>query len=332
MKRNYLLIFILIIFLLYLGDLARGLNPYFYQILIFWGINSILAMSLNLINGFAGQFSIGHAGFMAVGGYFSSALSVYQGERFISLLNFLPQDIAQIVVFFAFLLLGGLFSAILGLIVGIPTLRLKGDYLAIATLGFGEIVRVTILNLDIVGGPRGFPGIPQRTNLSWVIFWFVICLLVIRDLIFSSHGRAVISIREDEIASETMGINTTFYKVLTFITGAFFAGIAGGLFAHYLMMLHPSSFTFFRSVEILLMIVLGGMGSITGSVLGAFILTVLPEALRGFTYLRLVIYSIILIGIMLLKPQGIMGGKEFSPSVIKNIYIRVRENENTRGK
>lgn len=332
MKRNYLLIFILIIFLLYLGDLARGLNPYFYQILIFWGINSILAMSLNLINGFAGQFSIGHAGFMAVGGYFSSALSVYQGERFISLLNFLPQDIAQIVVFFAFLLLGGLFSAILGLIVGIPTLRLKGDYLAIATLGFGEIVRVTILNLDIVGGPRGFPGIPQRTDLSWVIFWFVICLLVIRDLIFSSHGRAVISIREDEIASETMGINTTFYKVLTFITGAFFAGIAGGLFAHYLMMLHPSSFTFFRSVEILLMIVLGGMGSITGSVLGAFILTVLPEALRGFTYLRLVIYSIILIGIMLLKPQGIMGGKEFSPSVIKNIYARVRENENTRGK
>ncbi len=332
MKRNYLLIFILIILLVYLGDLARGLNPYFYQILIFWGINSILAMSLNLINGFAGQFSIGHAGFMAVGGYFSSALSVYQGERFISLLNFFPQDIVKIVVFFAFLLLGGLFSAILGLIVGIPTLRLKGDYLAIATLGFGEIVRVTILNLDIVGGPRGFPGIPQRTDLSWVIFWFIICLLVIRNLIVSSHGRAIISIREDEIASETMGINTTFYKVLAFIIGAFFAGIAGGLFAHYLMMLHPSSFTFFRSVEILLMIVLGGMGSITGSVLGAFILTVLPETLRGFTYLRLVIYSIILIGIMLLRPQGIMGGKEFSPSVIKRIYARVRENENTRSK
>ncbi len=332
MKRNYLLLILIIIFLVYLGRLARGLNPYFYQILVFWGINSILAMSLNLINGFAGQFSIGHAGFMAVGGYFSSALSVYHGERFISLLNFLPLNIAQIVVFFVFLLLGGLFSAILGLIVGIPTLRLKGDYLAIATLGFGEIVRVTILNLDIVGGPRGFPGIPQRTDLSWVIFWFIICLLVIRNIIFSSHGRAIISIREDEIASETMGINTTFYKVLAFIIGAFFAGIAGGLFAHYLMMLHPSSFTFFRSVEILLMIVLGGMGSITGSILGAFILTVLPEALRGFTYLRLVIYSIILIGIMLLRPQGIMGGKEFSPLIIKKIYARVKENENTRSK
>ncbi|MCX7845840.1 MAG: branched-chain amino acid ABC transporter permease [Dictyoglomaceae bacterium] len=332
MKRNYLLVFILVVILVYLGSLARGLNPYFYQLLVFWGINSILAVSLNLINGFAGQFSIGHAGFMAVGGYFSSALSVYQGEKFISLLNFLPLNFAQSIVFFIFLLLGGLISAILGLIVGIPTLRLKGDYLAIATLGFGEIVRVVILNLDIVGGPRGFPGIPQRTDLSWVILWFIICLLVIRNLIISSHGRAIISIREDEIASETMGINTTFYKVLAFVIGAFFAGIAGGLFAHYLMMLHPSSFTFFRSVEILLMIVLGGMGSITGSILGAFILTVLPEALRGFTYLRLVIYSIILIGIMLLRPQGIMGGKEFSFSFFKKIYARVNNNENIRSK
>ncbi|MCS7202424.1 MAG: branched-chain amino acid ABC transporter permease [Dictyoglomus sp.] len=332
MRRNYILIFIIVIILVYLGNLAKGLNPYFYQLLVFWGINSILALSLNLINGFAGQFSIGHAGFMAVGGYFSSALSVYQGEKIISLLNFLPLSVAQEIVFFVFLILGGLISAILGLIVGIPTLRLKGDYLAIATLGFSEIVRVAILNLDVVGGPRGFPGIPQRTNLSWVILWFIICLLLIRNLINSSHGRAIISIREDEIASETMGINTTFYKVLAFVIGAFFAGIAGGLFAHYLMMLHPSSFTFFRSVEILLMIVLGGMGSITGSILGAFMLTILPEALRGFTYLRLIIYSIILIGIMLLRPQGIMGGKEFSFSIFRKIYTRVNKNENIGSK
>ncbi|MEN2983735.1 MAG: branched-chain amino acid ABC transporter permease [Dictyoglomaceae bacterium] len=332
MRRNYILIFIIVIILVYLGNLAKGLNPYFYQLLVFWGINSILALSLNLINGFAGQFSIGHAGFMAVGGYFSSALSVYQGEKIISLLNFLPLSIAQEIIFLVFLILGGLISAILGLIVGIPTLRLKGDYLAIATLGFSEIVRVAILNLDVVGGPRGFPGIPQRTNLSWVILWFIICLLLIRNLINSSHGRAIISIREDEIASETMGINTTFYKVLAFVIGAFFAGIAGGLFAHYLMMLHPSSFTFFRSVEILLMIVLGGMGSITGSILGAFMLTILPEALRGFTYLRLIIYSIILIGIMLLRPQGIMGGKEFSFSIFRKIYTRVNKNENIGSK
>ncbi|MGB9858026.1 MAG: branched-chain amino acid ABC transporter permease [Dictyoglomaceae bacterium] len=325
MKRNYLLTIILTIFLVWLGNIARGLDPYFYQLLIFFGINSILAMSLNLINGFAGQFSIGHAGFMAVGGYFSAALSVYQGEKLISILSFLPGKLPQLLVFFIFLLLGGLLSASLGLLVGIPTLRLKGDYLAIATLGFGEIVRVIILNLDIVGGPRGFPGIPQRTDFSWVIFWFIICFLVIKNLINSSHGRAIISIREDEIASETMGINTTFYKVVAFTIGAFFAGIAGGLFAHYLMMLHPSSFTFFRSVEILLMIVLGGMGSITGSILGAFVLTILPEALRGFTYLRLVIYSIILILVMLLRPQGLMGGKEISFTGFRKIYARVNK-------
>jgi branched-chain amino acid transport system permease protein len=325
MRKDYILVIILILAFILLGTLAKGLNPYFYQILVFFGINSILAMSLNLINGFAGQFSIGHAGFMAVGGYFSSALSVYQGEKFLSILNFLPENIAKIIVFFIFLLLGGLVAGILGLVVGIPTLRLKGDYLAIATLGFGEIVRVVILNLDIVGGPRGFPGIPQRTDLSWVLFWFLICLLVIKNIINSSHGRALISIREDEIAAETMGINTTFYKVFAFVTGSFFAGIAGGLFAHYLMMLHPSSFTFFRSVEILLMIVLGGMGSITGSILGAFVLTILPEALRGFTYLRLVIYSIILILIMLLRPQGLIGGKEISITTFRKIFSKVNE-------
>jgi branched-chain amino acid transport system permease protein len=325
MRKDYILVIILILAFILLGTLAKGLNPYFYQILVFFGINSILAMSLNLINGFAGQFSIGHAGFMAVGGYFSSALSVYQGEKFLSILNFLPENIAKIIVFFIFLLLGGLVAGILGLIVGIPTLRLKGDYLAIATLGFGEIVRVVILNLDIVGGPRGFPGIPQRTDLSWVLFWFLICLLVIKNIINSSHGRALISVREDEIAAENMGINTTFYKVFAFVTGSFFAGIAGGLFAHYLMMLHPSSFTFFRSVEILLMIVLGGMGSITGSILGAFVLTILPEALRGFTYLRLVIYSIILILIMLLRPQGLIGGKEISITTFRKIFSKVNE-------
>jgi branched-chain amino acid transport system permease protein len=325
MRKDYILVIILILAFILLGTLAKGLNPYFYQILVFFGINSILAMSLNLINGFAGQFSIGHAGFMAVGGYFSSALSVYQGEKFLSILNFLPENIAKIIVFFIFLLLGGLVAGILGLVVGIPTLRLKGDYLAIATLGFGEIVRVVILNLDIVGGPRGFPGIPQRTDLSWVLFWFLICLLVIKNIINSSHGRALISVREDEIAAETMGINTTFYKVFAFVTGSFFAGIAGGLFAHYLMMLHPSSFTFFRSVEILLMIVLGGMGSITGSILGAFVLTILPEALRGFTYLRLVIYSIILILIMLLRPQGLIGGKEISITTFRKIFSKVNE-------
>lgn len=311
MRRNLLTLTILIS-LLFLSVLSKNLDPYIYQILVFFGINSILAVSLNLINGFTGQFSIGHAGFMAAGGYFSAALSVYQGEKLLNILSFLPKDLAQGAIFLVFLILGGLFSAILGLIIGIPTLRLKGDYLAIATLGFGEIIRVAILNLDVVGGPRGFPGIPKLTDITWVTFWAFIAVVVIYRIINSSHGRAIISIREDETASESMGINTTYYKVLAFSIGAFFAGIAGGLFAHYLMMLHPSSFTFMRSVEILLMIVLGGLGSITGSIFGAFILTVLPEALRGFAHLRLIIYSLTLIIMMLVRPSGLIGNREIS--------------------
>ncbi|MFN3699130.1 MAG: branched-chain amino acid ABC transporter permease, partial [Dictyoglomus sp.] len=253
------------------------------------------------------------------------ALSVYQGEKIINYLAFLPKDFAQGLVFFVFVLIGGIFAGLLGILIGIPTLRLKGDYLAIATLGFGEIIRVIIYNMEIVGGPRGFPGIPKYTDITWVAFWSFICILVVYRLIHSSHGRVIISIREDETASEAMGVNTTFYKVFSFSVGAFFAGIAGGLFAHYLMMLHPSSFTFMRSVEILLMIVLGGLGSITGSVFGAFVLTVLPEALRGFAHLRLIIYSLALIIMMLVKPLGLMGNKEVSLYRLIKKFAKDRE-------
>jgi len=318
MKRNILTLIALII-LLVLARLSQGLNPYFYQILIFWGINSILAMSLNLINGFTGQFSIGHAGFMAAGGYLSAALTIYHGDKIIKLLS-----ISKNIAFFIFLIAGGLFSALLGIIIGIPTLRLKGDYLAIATLGFGEIIRVIIYNMDVVGGARGFPGIPQLTNSVWVMFWAFICFIVLYRMINSSHGRAIISIREDETASEAMGVNTTYYKVLAFSIGAFFAGVAGGLFGHYLMLLHPASFTFMRSVEILLMIVLGGLGSLTGSIIGAFVLTVLPEALRGFSSLRLIIYSLTLIVLMLIRPTGLMGNKEISlGSIVRKLNKRI---------
>jgi len=323
MKRNILTLIALII-LLVLARLSQGLNPYFYQILIFWGINSILAMSLNLINGFTGQFSIGHAGFMAAGGYLSAALTIYHGDKIIKLLSFMPESISKNIAFFIFLIAGGLFSALLGIIIGIPTLRLKGDYLAIATLGFGVIIRVIIYNMDVVGGARGFPGIPQLTNSVWVMFWAFICFIVLYRMINSSHGRAIISIREDETASEAMGVNTTYYKVLAFSIGAFFAGVAGGLFGHYLMLLHPASFTFMRSVEILLMIVLGGLGSLTGSIIGAFVLTVLPEALRGFSSLRLIIYSLTLIVLMLIRPTGLMGNKEISlGSIVRKLNKRI---------
>ncbi|TYT22824.1 branched-chain amino acid ABC transporter permease [Dictyoglomus thermophilum] len=322
MRKNVFIIIVLIL-LLILAKFSQGLNPYFYQVLIFWGINSILAMSLNLINGFTGQFSIGHAGFMAAGGYLSAALTVYHGDKIIKLLSFMPESISKNIVFFIFLIIGGLFSALLGVVIGIPTLRLKGDYLAIATLGFGEIIRVIIYNMDVVGGARGFPGIPQLTNSVWVMFWAFICFITLYRIINSSHGRAIISIREDETASEAMGVNTTYYKVLAFSIGAFFAGIAGGLFGHYLMLLHPASFTFMRSVEVLLMIVLGGLGSLTGSIIGAFVLTVLPEALRGFSGLRLVIYSLTLIILMLIRPMGLMGNREISFRSIMSIVKKL---------
>lgn len=304
--------------------LPPRMNPYLFQILILIGINIILAVSLNLINGFTGQFSIGHAGFMAIGGYTSAFFTFYFGRNLVPSLTsilFFPW-LAKSIIFVSALILGGMLAALAGLIVGIPSLRLKGDYLAIATLGFGEIIRVLILNIDAVGGARGFADIPGYTNLFWVLFFMLLTVVVIRNLINSTHGRAFLSVREDEVAAEAMGINTTYYKVYAFVIGAFFAGIAGGLFGHYLMYLHTNSFTFMRSIEIIIMVVLGGMGSITGSILAAIILTILPEFLRVVKDYRMVIYSLILIILMLTRPQGIFGLKEFSLLAIKNIFVR----------
>jgi branched-chain amino acid transport system permease protein len=304
--------------------LPPRMNPYFFQILILIGINIILAVSLNLINGFTGQFSIGHAGFMAIGGYTSAFFTFYFGRNLVPSLTsilFFPW-LAKSIIFVLALILGGGLAAVAGLIVGIPSLRLKGDYLAIATLGFGEIIRVLILNIDAVGGARGFADIPGYTNLFWVLFFMLLTVVVIRNLINSSHGRAFLSVREDEVAAEAMGINTTYYKVYAFVIGAFFAGIAGGLFGHYLMYLHTNSFTFMRSIEIIIMVVLGGMGSITGSILAAIILTILPEFLRVVKDYRMVIYSLILIILMLTRPQGIFGLKEFSLQAIRNLFVR----------
>ena len=304
--------------------LPSHMNPYLLQILILIGINVILAVSLNLINGFTGQFSIGHAGFMAIGGYASAFITYYFGANLVQNLSsiiFFPW-LAKSIVFVFALILGGTLSAIAGLIVGIPSLRLRGDYLAIATLGFGEIIRVVILNIDAVGGARGFADIPNYTNLFWVLFFMLVTIIVVRNLVHSTHGRAFLSIREDEVAAEAMGINTTYYKVYAFVIGAFFAGIAGGLFGHYLMYLHTNSFTFMKSIEVVIMVVLGGMGSIIGSILAATILTILPEVLRAVRDYRMVIYSLILIILMLTRPQGIFGVEEFSLQRIRNIFAK----------
>ncbi len=289
--------------------LALVLPPYFTELFIFALINAILAVSLNLVNGLSGQFSLGHAGFMAVGAYTSASVDVFllsplHGTAF-------GNQAALILS----LLAAALVSAFAGYLIGLPTLRLRGDYLAIATLGFGEIIRVVILNIQAVGGARGFIGIPGTTTAFLTALVLAACVLATHRFVLSTHGRALLAIRENEIAAEAMGVNTTRYKVQTFVAASGVAGIAGGLFAHYLCFINPSSFDFMKSVEIVIMVVLGGMGSVSGSILAAFIITFLPEALRPLQQvtgvdLRMVIYSLSLILMMLLRPKGMFGRKE----------------------
>lgn len=265
-------------------------------------INIILAVSLNLITGFTGQFSIGHAGFMAVGAYMSAVLTVKLGMHFAT-----------------GILAGAGAAAILGFAIGLPTLRLRGDYLAIATLGLGEIIRITILNIPYVGGASGLMGIPRYTNFTWAYFAMVITVFFIKNFINSSHGRACISIRENEIAAEAMGVDTTKYKVIAFTIGAAFAGVAGGLFSHYFYIAHPASFTFMKSFDILTMVVLGGMGSITGSITTAILLTYLSAELASYPEWRMVIYAMMLIVLMIYRPQGLFGNKEISMKIFSRI-------------
>ena len=265
-------------------------------------INIILAVSLNLITGFTGQFSIGHAGFMAVGAYMSAVMTVKLGLPFV-----------------VGILAGALGAAILGFAIGLPTLRLQGDYLAIATLGLGEIIRITILNIPYVGGASGLMGIPRYTTFTWAFFAMIVTVFFIKNFINSSHGRACISIRENEIAAEAMGVDTTKYKVIAFTIGAAFAGVAGGLFSHYFYIAHPASFTFMKSFDILTMVVLGGMGSITGSITAAVLLTFISAALASYPEWRMVIYSLLLIILMIYRPQGLFGNKELSLKAFSRI-------------
>jgi branched-chain amino acid transport system permease protein len=294
--------------------LPSVLNPYLLQVLMLIGINIILAVSLNLVNGFTGQFSIGHAGFMAVGAYGSAMFTLTVGVPLLAKLTAMgiPPQIAQGALLLVALVLGGLLAALFGYLVGLPSLRLRGDYLAIVTLGFGEIIRVLILNIDVIGGPRGLPGIPKWANFFWVFACVAAVVALSRNLARSTHGRALFAIRDDEVAAEALGVDTTRYKITAFVLGAFFAGVAGGLFAHYLCYLNPNSFTFLKSIEIIAMVVLGGMGSISGAVLAAVVLTLAPEVLRPVKEYRMVIYSLMLIVLMITRPQGLLGTRELS--------------------
>lgn len=307
LRKNDLLSLLLCV-ILYGGfyfAIEEGLIPTLWSLHILAVlINIILVISLNLINGFTGQFSIGHAGFMAVGAYVSAVATMKAG----AILNIPGLEVP----FAVSLLVGGLAAGLLGFLVGLPTLRLNGDYLAIATLGLGEIIRIFILNIDYVGGAAGMSGIPRETNFTWAFWVMVLTLFVIKNFIRSTHGRACIAIRENEIAAEAMGIDTTRYKVIAFAMGAFFAGIAGGLFSHLYYIVHPSSFTFMRSFDILTMVVLGGLGSMTGSVLAAILLTLLSASLASYPEARMLIYASGLVALMIFRPQGLMGNKELS--------------------
>lgn len=289
-KKNIaaLLLIIAIYVALVVCDSMGLFNRQAKALLVPIGINVILAVSLNLMVGFLGELSLGHAGFMSVGAYVGCMTTIY-----LDLPVYIELPIAM--------LLGGIAAGIFGLIIGIPALRLKGDYLAIVTLAFGEIIRSVLNNLSIVGGSGGLNGIPRYSNYTIVYVMAIITIIVIANLVKSRHGRAICSIRDNVIASEAMGIPIVYYKLLAFVVAAFFAGIAGVLYGHNLGILKPSTFDFNKSIEILVMVVMGGMGNIPGSIIAAVIITVLPELLRSVADYRMLIYAIVLIAMMLLN-------------------------------
>lgn len=272
-------------------------NRYYLGIGIDIGINIILAVSLNLIMGHTGQFSLGHAGFMAVGSYTAASFTIACAKH-------APESAAPFLLLGG-LILGGLMAAICGLAVGVPTLRLRGDYLAIVTLGFGEIIRVIFQNMEAVGAASGLTGIPNYTNFFWAWAAAAITIYVVTSLVNSTYGRGFIAVHDDEVAASAMGINPTRYKVTAFVVGAFFAGIAGGLYAHHKTVLAPTGFDFMKSFEIVVMVILGGMGRTVGVIIAAILLTVLPEMLRPVAEYRMIIYSLLIIIIMMARPQGL---------------------------
>lgn len=310
-------------FLLIMNGLIAGgtISNYNSGVISSIGISIILAVSLNVATGYLGQLPLGHAGFMAIGAYTSALIMK-----------------AAAGVSFAFplaLLAGGVLAGLFGLLIGIPALRLRGDYLAILTLGFGEIIRVVLLNIDTVlgfkltNGAAGLQKIPETTTFLNTFICVGITIFVIHTLMKSRHGRAILSIRDNEIAAESCGVNTTYYKTLGFVVSAFFAGVAGGLYAGNIGIINPSSFDFMRSIEILVMVVLGGMGSMLGSVLSASILTALPEMLRGFDNYRMVVYSLILVVVMIFKPSGLMGTYDFSLNRLLDRFILLLRGDKT---
>ena len=291
------------------------INSYYEGIITLALINIILEVSLNLIVGFTGQLCLGHAGFMSIGAYLSAILTVKANMPFL-----------------VAILIGAIVACILAALIGYPTLKLTGDYFAITTLAFCEIIRIVIMNIDFVGGARGFTGIVKKSNFTIAFLFAVITVVVIYNIIHSSQGRAMLSVRENEIAAESMGINTFKYKIMAFIIGAFFAGLAGGLYSHYSGYIQPTAFDFNKSIDYLTFVVFGGMGSLSGSIIATIILTFLPELLRSMQDFRMIIYPLALIILMIFRPQGLLGNKEISLKIFKNILPNKNNTKSGTGK
>ena len=287
--------------------LVGALNPYWQQIICLAGIVTISALGLNLIYGYTGQFSLGHAAFYGIGAYTAALVTRGIGGHSPAML---PVGLVA----------GAIVAGLVALLIGLPILRLKSDYLGIATLGFGIIVKVLFDNSDkvipMMGGSRGMSGIPRLTTFAWVFPLAVVAVVVLRNIVFSGIGRALISVREDELAAEAVGIDSTRYKTLGFVIGCMYAGVAGGLYAHLFVFLHPSNFDFLKSIDVLLVVVLGGLGSISGTIVAAVAWTFLLEGLRivlppAVQDWRWVIYPLLLVVFMLVRPGGIFAGTEF---------------------
>jgi branched-chain amino acid transport system permease protein len=376
----------IVVLLLVLQRTLPGMaGPYVTDIIIRAGINVILAVSLNLINGITGQFSLGHAGFMAVGAYSAAAFTYYGGPRLV---------FSEGPIFVIALLIAAVTAGLAGWLVGLPSLRLRGDYLAIVTLGFGQIIIAIIRTIEEVGGALGLNNVPGLTSFAWVYALVILCLLCVRNLADSGLGRSMRAVRDDEVAAEAVGVNTTQIKVLAFVISAMWAGMAGALQVHYIKLAQPESFDFIRSVEIVVMVVLGGLGSITGATVAAVLLTFLAEALRSINWafavmlmlpllaavlsfpryraelhrgsvvwwrwlvwpalwtivlialfsfghqwledrvsqLRYVIYALILIVLMLLRPQGLLGRSEFSWGLLRRRETNIQADDMDAGR
>ncbi len=302
------------------------ISKYNSTILILVLITIIMASSLNVATGFLGQLVLGHAGFMAIGAYTAALIGISLKDA--AFIISLGDTLGGLVLFFISAFGAFIAAALAGVLVGTPALRLRGDYLGIMTLGFGEIVRAIITNIEITGGSQGLTGIPRIMNFPLAYFVTVAIVVLIYLFMNSRHGRAILSIREDEIAAESVGINISRYKVLGFVIASAFGGVGGAVYAFQYGYLAPSAFTIAKSIDYFVIVVLGGMGSLSGGIIAAVFLTFLPEYLRQFNQYRLVIYSGLLIVTMLYRPQGLLGTKErdfYDLYVLFNKKLRVKE-------